>query len=147
MKSIWNPQDQRELHDRIGRLTPATPRQWGKMSAPRMVVHLCDALKMASGELPVASKKLPIRHPPLKQLIIYVLPFPKNAPTAPELIARAPSEWTADVTELHTRLDEFVRRGPSAAASEHPAFGRLTGKNWGVLVYRHMDHHLRQFGV
>lgn len=147
MKSVWNPADARDLHDRIDRLSGTTAARWGRMSAPQMIMHLCDALRMASGELPVRSRNLPIRYPPLKQLIVYFVPIPKNFPTAPELIARAPSEWTADVGELHLRLEEFVRRGPTATAAEHPAFGKMTGRQWGVLVYRHMDHHLRQFGV
>jgi uncharacterized protein DUF1569 len=147
MKTIWNDQDHRELQDRVGKLSAARKAQWGKMSAPQVVVHLSDALKMATGELPCASKRLPIRYPPLKQLIIYALPFPKGAPTAPELLTRAPGEWAGDVAELKTLLDRFVTRGPTAPTAEHPAFGRLTGKSWGVLVYKHMDHHLRQFGV
>jgi len=102
---------------------------------------------MAAGELPCTPKNLPIRYSPLKELIIYALPFPKGAPTAPELLERAPGEWSADVTELRTLLKQFAKRGPAGTAPEHPAFGRMTGRHWGVLVYRHTDHHLRQFGV
>ena len=145
-RSIWNAHDQRELTERIARLTPSAPRRWGKMDARQMVMHLCESFKMATGELPVASKHLPIRYTPLKQLIIYWLPFPKNAPTAPELISRAPADWESGVRELQSRFDAFVRRG-EAENPEHPAFGKLTHKQWGVLAYRHMDHHLRQFGV
>jgi hypothetical protein len=147
MKTVWNPEDCRELRERIGRLSPHTRGLWGRMTAPQMVVHLVDALKMAAGELACEPKNLPIRHPPLKQLIIYVLPFPKGAPTAPELLERAAGTWPEDMTELRTRLDGFASRGPAGTAPDHPAFGRMTGKAWGVLVYRHMDHHLKQFGV
>jgi hypothetical protein len=102
---------------------------------------------MASGDLVIPSKNLPLRYTPIKQLIIYWVPFPKNAPTAQELIERAPTEWNADTRELQSRLDDYVRRGASAATAEHPAFGKMSPKLWGVLVYRHTDHHLRQFGV
>jgi hypothetical protein len=57
-------------------------------------------------------KRLPIRYSPLEQLVIYALPFPKGAPTAPELLARQPGDWSAEVTELQTRLDRFVASGP-----------------------------------
>ncbi|HEX6975745.1 MAG TPA: DUF1569 domain-containing protein [Vicinamibacterales bacterium] len=147
MKSVWNAHDQRHLHDRIARLTPTTRPRWGKMNISQMVMHLCEALRMASGELVIPSKNVPLRHTPIKQLVIYWAPFPRGAPTAKELVARAPGDWSADIRELQSRLDDYVRRGPEHATAQHPAFGTLTPKAWGVLVYRHMDHHLKQFGV
>ena len=147
MKSIWNPANRRELQERVGRLTPQSPAAWGKMNAPQMVVHLTDSIRMATGELAVATKKLPIRYPPLKQLLICWLPMPKELPTAPELIARKAGDWNAEVAEFQSQLEGLVRRGPDGLVPEHPAFGRMSPKLWGVLVYRHTDHHLRQFGV
>lgn len=147
MKSIFQPAVHRELQDRVQRLTPQQRPQWGKMSAAQMVVHLTDALRMASGELEVAPKKVALRFSPLKELVLYVLPIPKGLPTAPELIARKSGEWTAEVAELRDQLNGLVERGAEALAPTHPVFGPLSAKQWGVLVYRHMDHHLRQFGV
>ena len=112
-----------------------------------MVCHLADSLKMAMGDLPVAPKQLPIRYPPLKQFIIYVAPFPKSAPTAPELLAREPREWAQ---RRRGRAGAAGARGVGPdhdAWPEHPAFGKLSKRAWGVLIYRHMDHHLRQFGA
>jgi uncharacterized protein DUF1569 len=148
MKSIWNTTAQRELHDRLTMLAAGRRARWGKMSAQQMVRHLSESLKMALGELKVSPKKLPIRYPPLKQLIIYVAPFPKHAPTAPELvITTTPNEWMRDVDELQALVDRFTARGKQGPWVDHPAFGRLSARAWGVLVYRHMDHHLRQFGA
>ncbi len=117
------------------------------MTAPQMVAHLADSLRMAIGELLVPSKNLPIRFPPIKQLIIYWLPFPKGVPTAPELITRVPAEWKAELDDLRLLLDRFAQRDKHGKWPDHPAFGRMKATAWGVLVYRHMDHHLRQFGV
>jgi len=147
MKSIWQEGSCRELSDRIGRLAWDRRGVWGKFTAPKMVCHLADSLKMAMGDLKVASKRLPIRYPPLKQLIIYVAPFPKGAPTAPELLARAPDEWARDVEELQALLARAASARTTDTWPEHPAFGRLSTRAWGVLIYRHMDHHLRQFGA
>ncbi len=147
MKSIFNPAIHRELQDRVQRLNPRQQPAWGTMTAAQMVAHLTDSLKMASGELEVAPKRVPIRFSPLKQLVLYVLPIPKGLPTAPELKARKPGEWTAEIADLREQLNGLVQRGPEALAPTHPAFGSLSAKQWGVLVYRHMDHHLRQFGV
>ena len=117
------------------------------MSAPQMVSHLIESMRMATGELPVAPKPGPFRYPPLKQLIIYYLPWPKDAPTAPELLTRSPHQWDTDVKELATLLDRFSTRAVSGPWPEHPAFGPLSGDAWGFLAHRHVDHHLRQFGV
>src|SRR5688572_11779548 len=147
MKSIWNAADRRRLHDRLGALRPDTKRRWGTMTAPQMLAHLADALRMAIGDLPCQPKKVPLRYPPLKQLIVYWLPWPEGAPTAPELISRIPASWTVEVADLASLLERMSRHPREAAFPEHPAFGRLSRRAWGVLVYRHMDHHLRQFGV
>lgn len=147
MKSVWNDSDFRDLYSRIDRLRPDARAKWGKFTAPQMVCHLADALRMAQGVLPVKSKNLPLRYPGIKQLVIYHLPFPKGAPTAPELLVRQAAEWHGEVDDLKRELAAFQKRGPAGPFVPHPAFGKLTPRAWGVLVYRHTDHHLKQFGV
>ena len=147
MKSIWDAEARRALDARIGGLAWDRRAEWGKFTAPKMVCHLADSLRMAMGDLTVAPKRLPIRYAPLKQLIVYVAPFPKGAPTAPELLAREPRDWATDVADVQALL---VRAGASTRTDgwpDHPAFGRLSRRAWGVLIYRHMDHHLKQFGA
>ena len=147
MKSMFQDSTQREMADRLARLPPDRQAQWGRMTAPRMVAHVAQSFRSAVGELPVKSKKLPLRYSPLKEIIIYWLPFPKNAPTAPELLAREPGDWASDVAALQALMQRFGKMDPKSAFPEHAAFGRLSGAQWGILMYRHTDHHFRQFGV
>ena len=147
MKSLYHVDRRRELKARLGRLTPATAPQWGKFDAPKMVVHCSDAIRMALGRIPTKPKKLPIRHPPLKQLFVYWMPWPKGAPTARELLERTPADWDAEVATLSELMDEVGRLPRDFTYPEHPAFGRMSHRAWGVLGYRHLDHHFRQFGV
>jgi Protein of unknown function (DUF1569) len=147
MKTAWNAADRRELQDRMSALRPDARGQWGSMTAPQMVCHLVESFRMAAGELPVAPKKSPARFTPLKQLVIYWLPFPKGVPTAPELLERRPGTWETDTLEMRSLLDVLATRDPAGRWPDHPLFGRMTGPAWGVLIYRHVDHHLRQFGV
>ena len=147
MKSIWQEESRRELNARVAALAWDRPAAWGKFTAPKMVCHLADSLKMAMGDLKVARKTLPIRYPPLKQLIIYWAPFPKGAPTAPELLAREPREWSRDIGDVQELLDRAASARTTDTWPEHPAFGKLSTRAWGVLIYRHMDHHLKQFGA
>ena len=147
MKSIWQDESRQQLTDRVGRLVSDRRAEWGTFTAPKMICHLADSLKMAMGDLKVASKRLPIRYPPLKQLIIYVAPFPKGAPTAPELLARKPKAYADDLADVQALLARAGSARTTGTWPEHPAFGALSKRAWGVLIYRHMDHHLRQFGA
>lgn len=145
MKSLWQDATRDEVLARLGHLTPSREPSWGRMSATRMVAHLNESLRMAFGELPTKSKRLPLRYPPLKQLIVYWMPFPKSAPTAPELVAREPVAWSAELDACRDLVERFAIEPRGREWPEHPAFGRLSARQWGVLTYRHMDHHLRQF--
>jgi len=146
-KSIFQATARAELQQRLARLAPDKVPQWGKMTAPKMVVHLSDALKMALGELPVKQRKSFLRFPVVKQLIIHVMPWPKGTPTAPELLARAPAAWNGEVVTLSALVERFADRSPRDEWPRHPAFGNMSGRLWGALVYRHCDHHFTQFGI
>ena len=146
MKTLWNEADRRDLDARIARLTPERTPLWGRMTAPQMVAHLADAMRMATGEIAIAARRTPFRHPPLKQLFVYVVPIPKGLPTAKEL-RRTPRAWDTEVADLRAMLESFAARGRDATWPAHPIFGRLGAHAWGVLALRHCDHHLRQFGV
>ena len=86
--SIWDSSVRASITDRAMRVSAEVKPGWGKFNASGMMAHLNDSLRMALGTLPVKSKKLPLRHKPIRTLFIYYLPMPKGAPTAPELIAR-----------------------------------------------------------
>lgn len=147
MNSLWQENTRRELTSRLDKLSPNAAAQWGRMNAPQMLAHLNDAFRMASGELPVKPRNLPVRYWPLKQLVIYWLPFPKSAPTAPELIARQSTDWDTEKTNLRNLISGFTTPEKANLIPAHPAFGSMTPKDWGVLGYRHIDHHFKQFGA
>jgi hypothetical protein len=144
---MWNDSDLTEIRQRVTRLKSDATPGWGKFTAPQMVCHVTDGLKMAMGEIAVPSRKMPIRFFPLKQLIIYVLPFPKGAPTANELLERRAAAWGDEIAEFTRTLDRFAASGDRQAWPDHPAFGAMSKRTLGVLVYRHLDHHFKQFGA
>ncbi len=145
MKTFFDDDVRQALLTRIEHVTPSSRALWGKMNAEQMLTHLVQSLRMAVGELQVKSKKLPMRHAPLRQLIVYWLPWPKSAPTAPELIPSNSETIESCKRELSRLADVFASR--TGDWPEHPAFGDLGRAAWGVLVRRHVDHHLRQFGA
>ncbi|MDB4917353.1 MAG: hypothetical protein JWM95_4997 [Gemmatimonadetes bacterium] len=147
MKSLHTERDRQTIIARVRQLTPESRARWGKMTAQQMILHLADSARMATGELPVASKGAPFRFPVVKQLLMYVLPIPKNLPTAPELIARTTTDWDADMADYFSRLEAFAQKKIDSAWADHPVFGPMNGTEWGRQLWSHMDHHLRQFGA
>jgi hypothetical protein len=146
--SILNDIDRTAICQRIGSVTSASVPRWGRMDAKAMLAHLMQSALMALGELPVASKsKRVFQVFPIKHLILHVVPFPKGAPTAPELLVPDAASVDAIRSEL-VSLVERIGVGPREGEGPvHPLFGRLSFREWGVATYKHTDHHLRQFGV
>ena len=148
MGSILNEQDRAAIERRLRSLSVSSTRRWGSMDVVAMLEHLRLSALMTLGELSVPSvNKRAFQMFPLKHVILYVLPFPKGAPTAPELKpadAASFQEERAAVLELLQRIGTGQSEGVGPA---HPLFGTLTWREWGVATYKHTDHHLKQFGV
>ena len=148
MGSILNEVDRKAILQRIGSVTNDSVPRWGQMDARAMLTHLKQSALMALGELSVAGKgKRAFQVFPIKHLSLYVAPFPKGAPTAPELLVPDAAPVDAIRSELMS-LVERIGAGPREGDGPvHPLFGRLSFREWGVATYKHTDHHLRQFGV
>ena len=148
MRSILNERDRAEICSRLQLLSVSSVGRWGTMDVSNMLQHLRLSASMAIGELPVVSvNKRPFQMFPLKHLLLYVLPFPKGAPTAAELkpsLAGSLEEERRALLELLERIGTGPHEGEAPA---HPLFGPMTWREWGVVTYKHADHHLKQFGA
>ena len=148
MRSILNEGDRAAISSRVRSLSVSSTRRWGSMDVTGMLQHLRLSALMTLGELSVPSANKRVFHVfPLKHLLLYMLPFPKGAPTAPELkpaVAASFEEERAAVLELLERIGTGLQEGVGPA---HPLFGPLSWREWGVATYKHTDHHLRQFGA
>lgn len=148
MQTMWDAAVRQVFCDRLDRLGPDAAPRWGKLSVSGMLAHLNDSYRMTLGELPVASKWVPVRYPPLRQLVVYVLPIPKGMPTAPELIVRSgDADFDEERRALQQRIQGLAAITHAGQLVPHPAFGRLSYKEHGVLLAKHTSHHLTQFGV
>ena len=136
------------LTARLARLTPDARPAWGRMSATQMLAHINASFEMAFGERPVAMLNMPLaRNPVVRYLALHVIPFPKNAPTSPEILPGTPQEFETERARLLVQLERMDRGVTGIRFGSHPIFGALNPEQWGVLGYKHFDHHLRQFGV
>ena len=148
MHTAWHPPDRDALLERLARLTPTSAPRWGRLTCPGMLAHLNQWFLMASGELPVEPHRTPLWYPPLRQFAVYLAPFPKGLPTAPELLARGDAAAFARERErFMAELDRFAARGRDGPWASHALLGRLSARAWGRLAYRHIHHHFTQFGV
>lgn len=143
-------QTQKEILERLERVGPDSPRQWGRMNAHPMVCHLADSFRGAMGERPLSSVKPPLP-PGIIKFIALRLPiqWQHGLPTRPEIDQEVggtrPTEFAVDVATLQSLVGRFVS-DPSSILPAHPFFGPMSHSDWMRWGYLHMDHHLRQFG-
>ena len=150
MNNIYDPAMMLEVKERLARLTPESPRQWGKMDAAQAVAHCATSMEWAVGD------KKPPRMFVGRVLGVIVKPLAlkddapmrKNSPTSPDLVIADARDLARERERLCGLIDRFVAAGP-AGCTRHPHsfFGRMKPEEWAVLMYKHLDHHLRQFGV
>ncbi|MEK6373430.1 MAG: DUF1569 domain-containing protein [Acidobacteriota bacterium] len=148
MKSLFVPADRESLLQRIQALEPDTARQWGKMNPAQMLCHCSRALETGTGDRPMKQKLVgKILMPFFRSSILGEKPFSKNSPTDPTFVVSDEREFAAERARLTGLIDRFVANGAAQAGTQtHAFFGKMTGEEWGELMYKHIDHHLRQFG-
>ena len=147
MKTLFNTYDRQDLLQRLDSLTPQQAPQWGGMNAPQMIRHVSTGLRLGLEEKAPRPASGLTAHAPFNWLVIHVIPWPKGVKTAPELLAEKPGEWDADIENLRALITEFGRQEQRPSWPENILFGRISGKSWGALMFRHLDHHFTQFGV
>jgi hypothetical protein len=148
MPSLFDPQVRTAILERLSHLTPERKPGWGRFTANEMVCHVGCGLRQGLGELETGPPSGPLARFPLNWLMIHVLPWPKGkGQSPPAFLATRPTTWAADVGRLGDLIERFAVRGPRAAWPASLVFGRISGNSWGVLQHKHLDYHLRQFGV
>jgi len=146
MPTLRNEADRKKLAERLGRVTPQSKPRWGRFDAPRMMCHLGDALEEALGRRAVPRRgPALLRHFPMKHLAIYAIPMPRSAKAPRELLAEDPGDFEANRRRVLEGI-EGVAAMTSGKAPNHFLFGKMTCEQWNCLAWKHIDHHLRQFG-
>lgn len=146
MHTIFDNSDRQHLLTRLHHLTPDRPPRWGRMTAHQMLAHLGDQMRLTLREQVAAPMATPYRLPILRHVVIYWLPWPPGKVQGPpEGFMTAPTTWASDLAALEERVERLAAQGPMGSWPDHPMFGRMSGRDWGLFCYRHFDHHLRQF--
>lgn len=149
MRSLFEAEAYEEIKSRITALDRSATRQWGKMTPAQAMEHTARAVEMAAGTKPVQQRTLgKLIGWIFKAQFIGEKPFPKDAPTGPDFIIGDEPDFDATKARLLKLVDEFHSLGESRVdGNVHGFFGKLSGREWGITQYKHIDHHLRQFGA
>lgn len=132
--------------ERLRRVRPETSPAWGSLDAPRMLCHVADMMRIALGDLPTKHKHSFLSRTLVKSLVVNtgLKPPRGKVQTAPEMLTSRPSSWEADLSACVELVDRVAN---GTANAVHPAFGPLSPEEWGRLCWKHLNHHLVQFGV
>ena len=150
MKNLFEAATVEEVKERVAHLRPDSERLWGKMSAAQAVAHCSAGLEWAVGD----------KTPPrvwLGRIMGWMVkplvfrndePMRRNTPTVKGLVVEDERNLGMERARLCGLIDRFAMAGTAGCTTHpHSFFGRLTPKEWAILMYKHLDHHLRQFGV
>lgn len=149
MKNLFQPDAVDELIVRIDRLQPATQHLWGKMDVAQMMAHCSTTLDMASGRLVLPRLWIGrLLGPFVRPIFTNEKPLSRNSPTDKKLVVSDQRDFTREHEQLKLRIREFQQGGEEQCTKHpHPFFRTLTPREWSTGMYKHLDHHLRQFGV
>jgi hypothetical protein len=149
MKNLFEQETVDEVIARIDRLQPSSLRQWGKMDVAQMIAHCSITIDIASGRLNLPRIFLGrLIAPFFKSIYTNEKPFRKNGPTGKELVVADQRDFAREQEQLKLKIRQFYEGGAARCTRHpHPFFGPLTPQAWSRGMYKHLDHHLRQFGA
>ena len=150
MRNLYQAEASAEIRERLARLSASNERQWGKMDVAQAMAHCGNALEGALGD--VRPRRLFIGRlfggMAKRAELGSDQPLRRNSPTSPELKISDARQLEMEKLRLLALIDRFVAGGPSACTTHpHSFFGPMTPEEWATLMYKHIDHHLRQFGA
>lgn len=148
-KNLFQRETVDEVASRIDNLQPAATRQWGKMDVAQMMAHCSASLDMASGRLNRPRVFIGrLLGPLFRPIFTNEKPFSRNSPTDEKLVVSDQRDFLREQEDLKQKLRQFHAGGEARCTRHpHPFFGALTPQEWSRGMYKHLDHHLRQFGA
>lgn len=151
MKNIFLEETVKEVIARIETLQATSLPNWGKMSADQMLAH-CNVTYAFTYEpeqfkKPGAFKKFLLKSL-VKNIVVGDKPFPKNSRTSPEFVKIGQYDFELEKSRLIENIKKTQKLGTEHfEGKDNFSFGKMTAKEWNGLFYKHLDHHLAQFGV
>jgi len=146
MKMLHDPFYRAGLKKRLAALRPYSPRKWGTLSVDQMLWHVNTTLQLHLGEITAPRERNPLPRSVMKFFVLN-LPWPRGAPTLATLVAKQQYDFAHECQRCLQLIDKFISKRLDDEWPENPIFGKVTGTDLSRLQIKHLDHHLRQFGV
>lgn len=150
MKNIFDLKETNSLIERINKLDAYAKPQWGKMSVDQMLAHCNVTYQMIydSNHPKLNAFKKFMLKAIVKPYVVGNKPYKKNSRTAPEFIVLDSKNFEQEKERLISYLKKTQRLGAGYFNNKPSySFGKLSSQEWNNLFYKHLDHHLKQFGV
>jgi len=150
MKSLLETESLNEINSRIEALAENKTPEWGKMSVGQMVKHCQIPFGIINGTVKMETKVGFIKKfvfSLMKPLMYNDKPWKRNLPTGKEFIVNEKVDFSKEKETLLKLVSEFHTRKDQTDWPKHPVFGKFTGEQYGKMNFKHLDHHLTQFGV
>ena len=149
MKNLFQADTLEEIVSRIDLLQPTSTRQWGKMDVAQMMAHCSAGLDMASGRLNLPRILIGrLIGGFVKPIFTNEKPFSRNSPTDKKLVFADERDFSREKEQLKIKVRQFHDGGEAGCTRHpHPFFGSFEPQEWSRGMYKHLDHHLRQFGA
>ena len=150
MQSLFDQNAHQEILARIDKLTDDSQPTWGSMDVTQMVKHCQMPLLVANGEMELSEdigflKKIAFRL--YKPIMYNDKPWPKNVTTPKAFKVTEKHVFEIEKNQLKNIINDFNTKAFNIRWPKHPYFGNFKTDQWGRMQYKHLDHHLRQFGV
>ncbi|MGJ5643514.1 DUF1569 domain-containing protein [Formosa sp. S-31] len=150
MESLFNNATYETITSRILKLSENDMPLWGKMSVGQMLKHCQGPLDVALQNISLNTnigrfRKLMLKL--YKPLLYNDTPWKKSIPTSKEFIVDYPVDFKTEQDTLLQLIKDFKQLDNEVRLPVHPLFGTFTKAQWGQMEYKHLDHHLKQFGV
>ena len=146
VKNLFDPAVKQDIIARINKLTPQSKAQWGKMNAGQMLAHLQVPIGVGLGTNTIPRRLIGRIFGPFAKKILYNdKPFKRGLPTDPSFVMKDEKDFEKEKLALINMVNNFSEN--NIVDTPHPFFGKLTKEQWSRGTWKHLDHHLQQFGV
>jgi len=147
-ESLYSPQAYQTCLNRIEQLTSGSQPQWGTMTAAQMLAHCAEIQEVSNGkELKNTPFLAKLFKGAIRKMVFNDRPYPKSTRTHPQYRQTSDRDFEAEKQRLLVALAAFVDASGEYSGPQHPIFGDVTPEEKGWGMYKHLDHHLSQFGV
>ncbi len=149
MKSLFDRSVNLELINRIDSLSADSKPLWGSMTSSQMLMHCTVSFKLAFGEMiPELNESYLNIGRLVRDRLFDTDVFNKNLATTKEFLVEDNGKFDDNKILLTAYVKRFAGAGPEYSdCGKHPYFGQLNMQEWDSLIYKHLNHHLLQFGV